>query len=262
MKCLMFAALACVGFAVTGCSYEGEWRYPESAEPIDAANPHANDPPAATFSIVAFDPKTNELGVAVQSKIVAVGAVVPWAKAGVGAVATQAWANTSFGPRGLALLAEGKSPAEAVKLLTDSDRGAAVRQLGIINAKGEAATFTGDKCSAWAGGFTGKHFAVQGNILAGEEVVKAMGKAFEDAEDTGGDLGERMIAALLAGQEKGGDKRGKQSAALLIVRERGGYGGKNDRYRDIRVDDHKEPIKELLRVYRIHKGMFPPPRTE
>lgn len=262
MKLLIIAVFAFVGFSIGGCSSEGKLRPSQEMNPLHAANPREGDPPVATFSIVAFDPKTKELGVAVQSKIVAVGAVVPWAKAGVGAVATQAWANTSFGPRGLALLAEGKSPAEVVKTLTDDDRGADVRQLGIINAKGEAATFTGDKCSAWAGGFTGKHFAVQGNILASEEVVKAMGKAFEAAEDNGGDLGERMIAALLAGQEKGGDKRGKQSAALLIVRDRGGYGGMNDRYRDIRVDDHKEPIKELLRVYRLHKNMFPSPRTQ
>ncbi len=250
--------LACA--ALPACSYEGRWNWPGDADPLaplDAVNPRPHDPPAATFSIVAYDPQTQELGVAVQSKIVAVGAVVPWAKAGVGAVATQAWANTSYGPDGLKLLTDGKSPNDVIKILTEKDRGAAARQLGIINAKGEAATFTGERCNAWAGGMVGKHFAVQGNILAGQDVVKAMGKAFENTQ---GDLGERMIAALLAGQEKGGDRRGKQSASLLIVRERAGYGGRNDRYRDIRVDDHKEPIKELLRVYRLHKEMFPPPR--
>lgn len=267
MKRIATLSFVCLALSLSACSFEGQWRYPANEDPLDFTAPSGvdpalsdarrNDPPIATFSIVAFDPETKELGIAVQSKIVAVGAVVPWAKAGVGAVATQAWANTSFGPGGLTLLTEGKTPDETLNQLTGADRGAAFRQIGIINAKGEAATFTGGKCNAWAGGITGKHYAAQGNILAGEAVVKAMGKTFEESK---GDLGERMIAALLAGQAEGGDKRGKQSAALLIVRERAGYGGKNDRYRDIRVDDHTEPIKELQRVYRLHKKLFAAPK--
>ena len=211
----------------------------------------------AKVSMWAFDPDTGELGVAVQSKFIAVGSVVPWAKAEVGAVATQAWANTTYGPRGLELMAEGVSPADAIRKVTEADGQSSRRQVGMINAKGEAATFTGDRCNAWAGGKTGKHYAVQGNILAGKEVVDAMAKAFEEGQ---GDLGERMIAALAAGQAAGGDTRGKQSAALLIVRKAGGYSGFNDRYRDLRVDDHAEPIDELLRIYRLHKKVFPPPR--
>lgn len=214
------------------------------------------DPPVATFSIVAFDPATKELGVAVQSKFIAVGAVVPWAKAGVGAIATQSWANTTYGPRGLAMLAAGKSPQEVIAALTEADERAAFRQVGVVDAKGAAANFTGAQCNAWAGGKTGKHYAVQGNILAGEKVTDAMAAAFEKTE---GDLGDRLIAALTAGQDAGGDTRGKQSAALLIVRDGAGYAGFNDRYRDLRVDDHQEPIKELKRIYELHRKIFRPP---
>ena len=210
-------------------------------------------PIVATFSIVAFDPVTKELGVAVQSKFIAVGAVVPWAKAGVGAIATQSHANTTFGPRGLELMEKGVSPDDVLKQLTASDGGAALRQVGVVNAKGEAATFTGDKCNAWAGGKTGKHYAVQGNILAGQKVVDEMARAFEETQ---GELGARLIAALAAGQAAGGDTRGQQSAALLIVREGWGYSGFNDRYRDIRVDDHEKPIEELARVYELHCRIF------
>jgi uncharacterized Ntn-hydrolase superfamily protein len=149
------------------------------------------------------------------------------------------------------------APAQAIAKLTGDDPRAAFRQVGVVDAKGEAATFTGEECNAWAGGRTGKHYAVQGNILAGKKVVDAMAAAFEESE---GDLGERMIAALQAGQDAGGDTRGMQSAALLIVREKGGYAGFNDRYRDLRVDDHEQPIKELLRVYRLHREIFPPPK--
>ena len=211
--------------------------------------------PVATFSIVAFDPDTGELGVAVQSKFLGVGAVVPFAKAGVGAVATQAWANTTYGPRGLELLESGSTASEAIDQLIASDRGKSRRQVGIVDAAGRAHTFTGDGCSDWAGGIAGDHFCVQGNILAGEDVVNAMAKGFEDAS---GDLGDRMIAALRAGQAAGGDKRGRQSAALLIVKEKGGYGGYNDRYRDLRVDDHPTPIQELARIYAMHKQLFRP----
>jgi uncharacterized Ntn-hydrolase superfamily protein len=223
-----------------------------------AASPSALPaPPVATFSIIAFDPVTNELGVAVQSKFIAVGAVVPFAKAGVGAIATQSYANTTYGPAGLALLAEGVAPADVVKRLTTADEDRDHRQLGIINATGEAATFTGAKCNAWAGGRTGKNYAVQGNILAGENVITAMAESFEKSE---GDLAERLIAALAAGQVEGGDTRGMQSAALLIVRDGWGYAGLNDRYRDLRVDDHEKPIEELRRIYDLHRKVFPRPK--
>ena len=215
-------------------------------------------PPVATFSIVAFDPDTQELGIAVQSKFLGVGAVVPWAKAGVGAIATQSFANTTWGPRGLELLAGGRSAQETIDELVKEDRGRDRRQVGIVGAKGDAATFTGAQCMEWAGGLTGEHFCVQGNILAGEAVVEAMAKGFE--ESVGEDLGERLIDALAAGQAAGGDKRGMQSAALYVVREGGGYAGLNDRYRDLRVDDHEQPIDELRRIYRLHKQLFPPPR--
>jgi len=210
----------------------------------------------ATFSIVAYDPETEELGVAVQSKFIAVGSVVPWAKAGVGAVATQSYANTTYGPKALELLAKGETPEAVMAKITGDDKRAASRQVGIVNAKGESATFTGEACNAWAGGIKGGNFCAQGNILAGEDVVKTMAKSFQESK---GDLGDRLIAALQAGQDAGGDTRGMQSAALLIVREGWGYAGFNDRYRDLRVDDHVEPIKELKRVYGLHRQIFPKP---
>ncbi len=201
-----------------------------------------------TFSIAAADPETGESGVAVASRFFAVGSVVPWAKAGVGAVATQAYANTSFGWRGLELLEEGKSPEEIRDILTGGDEGFSRRQFGIVATDGRSVSFTGDSCSAWAGGRSGENYAVQGNILAGEAVVEAMEKAFLETEGT---LAERMYAALLAGEAKGGDSRGKQSAALLVVKEKAGYGGFTDRAIDIRVDDHAEPFKELGRLLNI-----------
>ena len=214
--------------------------------------------PVATFSIAACDPETGEIGVAVQSKFIAVGSVVPWARAGVGAVATQSFANVTYGPRGLKLLQEGKSPAEAITLLTADDPAREKRQLGIISADGRSANFTGKECFPWAGGKSGKNFTVQGNILAGEEVITAMAESFTD--NTGkATLAQRLIDALAAGQAAGGDRRGKQSAALLIVREGWGYGGDNDRFRDLRVDDHKQPIEELERIYRIHRKIFTRP---
>jgi len=217
---------------------------------------HAGEPPVATFSIIALDSETGEIGVAVQSRIVGVGAVVPFVRAGVGAVATQAYANVNYGPAGLLLLKGGLDPDKCIKTLTKRDRGRAHRQVGIVSADGKSSTFTGAACSDWAGGVTGKGYAVQGNILASEEVVKAMAQAYEK---TGGVLAERLLAALEAGQSAGGDKRGKQSAALLIARENWGYGGNNDRFRDIRVDEHPEPIKELRRVYEAHRRLFPRP---
>jgi uncharacterized Ntn-hydrolase superfamily protein len=215
-----------------------------------------NVPTVATFSIVAFDPVTKELGVAVQSKFVSVGAVVPWARAGVGAIATQAKANTRYGPKGLALLAQGKKAAEVIKILTQADREKPLRQVGIVTATGDSANFTGSRCYSWAGGRSGVNYTVQGNILAGEKVVTAMAKSFEESN---GVLGERLIQALEAGQAAGGDRRGRQSAALLVVREGWGYAGYNDRMRDVRVDDHPSPIKELKRIYWINRKLLPRP---
>ena len=215
------------------------------------------DPVVATFSIVAFDPATSELGVAVQSRFIAVGAVVPWAKAGVGAVATQSYANTTYGPLALERLAKGEEPVEVLSALLGADPDRKRRQVGIVDAKGRSATYTGSECHAWAGGFTEPDFCVQGNILAGEDVVRGMAKAFKE---TKGDLGDRLLAALRAGQDAGGDSRGQQSAALLIVREGWGYAGLNDRYRDLRVEDHPDPIAELKRVYELHRKAFPAPK--
>ncbi len=205
----------------------------------------AEAPKGGTFSIVAYDPVNQDWGVAVASKFFAVGSVVPWAKAGVGAVATQAFANTSFGPRGLLILEQGADAETALKVLVASDTGRAQRQAGIVDAKGNAATYTGEKCNAWAGGVEGVNFVCQGNILAGEKVVKAMAKAFEAGK---GELAERLLATLEAGDAAGGDSRGRQSAAILVVRPGGGYGGWDDRYLDIRVDDDPQPIKGLRRM--------------
>ncbi|WP_261131446.1 DUF1028 domain-containing protein [Bacillus sp. Marseille-Q3570] len=207
----------------------------------------------ATFSIVGFDPETDELGIAVQSKFIGVGSVVPWAKAGVGAVATQSFANTSYGPKGLEHMASGKSAEETIRLLTEKDEQRELRQVGVVDAKGNPATFTGKDCYDWAGGRTGKHYAAQGNILVNQETVDQMGMAFEN---TTGTLAHRLLTALNAGQHAGGDSRGKQSAALLIVKDKGGYGGYNDRAIDLRVDDHKEPIKELIRIHHLHQLYF------
>jgi len=203
---------------------------------------------AATFSIVARDSLTGELGVAVASRFFAVGAVVPWAKADVGAVATQSYANTTFGWRGLELLEKGATPAEVVRILLRNDDDPQRRQFGIVGAYGKSATYTGEGCLAWAGGRNGANYAIQGNILASEEVVTAMEKTFLQTKGT---LAERIYAALLDGDEKGGDARGKQSAALLVVKKNAGYGGYTDRAIDIRVDDHPEPFKELGRLLKI-----------
>jgi uncharacterized Ntn-hydrolase superfamily protein len=213
-------------------------------------------PTIATFSIVARDPLTGELGVAVQSKFIAVGSAVPYAKAGVGAIASQALGNVRYGPIGLELLSRGSTPQEVTHLMTNADPRRAHRQVAVIGLEGNASLHTGKKCMNWAGGQTGLDYAVQGNLLTGPEVTKAMALAFED---TNGTLSERMIESLRAGQKAGGDKRGRQSAALLIVREGWGYGGLNDRFRDLRVDDHTAPIEELLRIYRLHRKIFPRP---
>ena len=207
--------------------------------------------PFGTFSIVAFDKKSDDLGVAVASKFFAVGAVVPWAKAGVGAIATQSHANTTFGPNGLALLKTGDAPDRVLRQLTDADDNRKDRQVGIVDANGRAANFTGEGCHGWAGGILGDGFAVQGNILVGEAVVEHMAKAYETAE---GSLADRLMAAMDAGEAVGGDSRGKQSAAMLVVREHGGYAGFNDRYIDLRVDDHAEPLVELRRLLNLRLG--------
>jgi uncharacterized Ntn-hydrolase superfamily protein len=201
----------------------------------------------ATFSIVARDPGTGELGVAVASRFFAVGAVVPFATADVGAVATQANANITFGPRALELLQRGVKPDEIVKILTRDDPAARSRQFGIVAADGTSATYTGEGANAWAGGRKGPNYAIQGNILAGEAVIASMERAYLD---TKGSLAQRMYAAMLAGENAGGDSRGKQSAAMLVVKEGAGYNGGNDRAIDIRVDDHPEPFQELGRLLR------------
>lgn len=206
-------------------------------------------PHPSTFSIVAADPATGEVGVAVASRFFAVGSVVPFAKAGVGAVATQSFANTGYGPRGLDLLEKGLAADEVVRVLTRSDEDRDRRQLGVVSANGDAATYSGAACNPWAGGRHGPGYAVQGNILTGEEVVAAMEKAFLDAR--GKPLAERLYAAIVAGDAKGGDSRGRQSAALVVARARGGYGGFTDRAIDLRVDDHADPIVELGRLLQL-----------
>ncbi len=211
----------------------------------------------STFSIVAADPEREELGLATQSKFLAVGSVVPWALAGVGAVATQSWANTSYGPRGLDLLRRGAHPQEALDQLLEDDAERESRQMGIVDARGQAATYTGGGCFPWAGGRTGRNYACQGNILVSAETVDAMATAFEASK--GQELATRLVAALQAGQAAGGDSRGQQSAALVVVRPGGGYGGFNDRFLDLRVDDHPAPIDELERLLKLHKLYYPRP---
>jgi uncharacterized Ntn-hydrolase superfamily protein len=212
-----------------------------------------------TFSIVGYDPVEKEWGIAVQSKFLGVGAVVPFAKAGVGAVATQSYANTAYGPQALELMAAGKSAEEAMELITKDDPDKEMRQVGLIDANGQPATFTGTYCYDWAGGVTGEHFAAQGNILVDENTVKAMADTFTSTQ---GSLAKRLLAALGAGQEAGGDSRGQQSAAILVVKEKGGYGGYNDRFIDLRVDDHQQPIKELIRLYGMQQLYFAPSKPE
>ncbi|HZQ07873.1 MAG TPA: DUF1028 domain-containing protein [Anaerolineae bacterium] len=213
----------------------------------------------STFSLIAFDPVNGDLGIAVASKFLAVGSVVPWAQAGVGAIATQAWANTSYAPRALEMLKQGMTPEEIGNALTVSDEAASQRQFGIVDAQGRAFSFTGQDCFSWAGGRVGKNYAAQGNILAGAAVVDALAETFEPAR---GDLADRLVEALAAGQAAGGDKRGQESAALLVVRAGGGYGGFNDRYLDLRVDDHPTPIDELRRLLDLHRLYFNRPNPD
>ena len=213
----------------------------------------------STFSIVAYDPERQEWGVAVQSKFLAAAAVVSWARAGAGAVATQSYANTSYGPRALEWMAQGLSAQEVVARLIAEDEGRAQRQVGVVDAQGNAAAYTGEGCLAWAGHMVGKHYACQGNILVDERTVQAMAEAFET---TRGELAERLVAALAAGQAAGGDRRGQQSAGLLVVREGGGYGGFNDRYIDLRVDDDPQPVEKLRQLLELHHLYFGTPRPE
>jgi uncharacterized Ntn-hydrolase superfamily protein len=218
-------------------------------------------PLVATYSIVACDLEAREWGVAVQSKFLAVGAGVPAAEPEVGALATQAWANMRYGPDGLALLREGLSAEDVVQHLTDADEGREHRQLGVVDATGRAATYTGSECLEWAGGVAGEGYAAQGNILVSEDTVAALAGTFE--ETAGQRLALRLLDALAAAQAAGGDRRGQQSAALLIVRKGGGYMGTSDAVADLRVDDHPTPIEELLRIYEMHDLLFgETPRAE
>lgn len=210
----------------------------------------------STFSIVALDADTGDLGVATASKFLAVGAVVPFAEAGLGAVATQSYANTTFGPRTLMALRGGISLELIRQAFAESDAQHSERQYGLVDARGRALTFTGDACHPWAGGRTGEGYAAQGNLLTGPEVVDALCKTFEAAS---GPLSERLVAALAAADAAGGDKRGRQSAALLVVRQEGGYGGFNDRYIDLRVDDHPAPVGELARLLELQRLYFERP---
>ncbi len=206
-----------------------------------------------TFSIVAYSPEEEGWGIAVASKFPAVGAVVPWAKSGAGAVATQSYANTTFGPRGLEFMEKGKSAQETLDQLMAEDDQRDMRQVGIVDASGRAVTYTGENCLPWAGGKVGKYFAVQGNILTGPETVNAMADAFQNRK---GDLPDRLYAALLAGDRAGGDRRGKQSAAILLVKPKAGYGGYNDRWMDYRVDDHEDPVPQLAELIEMHRLYF------
>jgi uncharacterized Ntn-hydrolase superfamily protein len=206
-----------------------------------------------TFSIAACDLEAGQWGVATQSKFLAVGSVVPWAEPHVGAVATQAYANPRYGPQGLELLRHGLSAQEVVQRLTEADEGREHRQLGVVDAQGRGASYTGSECMDWAGGRTGQSYAAQGNILVSGETVDAISETFESSS---GPLAERLIECLAAAQAAGGDSRGQQSAALLIVETGGGYAGLSDVVIDLRVDDHERPIDELARLYRLHRQLF------
>ena len=211
-------------------------------------------PVVATYSIVACDLEARQWGVAVQSKFLAAGAVVPYAAAEVGAIATQAYANPRYGPEGLALLREGLAADEAVERLTLADDGREHRQVGIVDAEGRSATFTGAECYEWAGGRTGASYAAQGNILVSGETVDAMAASFESS--AGRPLAERLLECLAAAQLAGGDRRGQQAAGLLVVERDGGYARLSDVVVDLRVDDHPSPIEELRRIYGLHEMLF------
>jgi uncharacterized Ntn-hydrolase superfamily protein len=208
----------------------------------------------ATYSIAACDLDAGQWGVAVQSKFLSVGSVVPWAEPQVGAVATQAYANPRYGPSGLELLREGRSAQEAVDELTSADDGRDHRQLGIVDGQGRSATYTGNECLEWAGGRTGAGYAAQGNILVSAATVDALAETFE--RSAGQPLAERLLACLATAQAAGGDRRGQQSASLLVVERDGGYAGLSDTLVDLRVEDHERPIEELRRLYDLHQAIF------
>jgi uncharacterized Ntn-hydrolase superfamily protein len=210
-------------------------------------------PIVATYSIAACDPQAKQWGVATQSKFLGVGSVVPWAQPGVGAIATQAYANPRYGPDGLALLREGLSATEVVERLTAADEGRNHRQVGVVDRDGRAATYTGAECMEWAGGRTGKCYAAQGNILVSEATVDAIAETFESSS---GALAERLLDCLDAAQAAGGDRRGQQSSALLVVERNGGYAGLSDEVVDLRVDEHPRPLEELRRIYWMHQAIF------
>jgi uncharacterized Ntn-hydrolase superfamily protein len=231
------AVVACIGVLVLAHALPG------------AARPRA----AGTYSIVGFDPVTGDLGVAVQSRFLAVGVVVPFAKAGVGAIATQCYQNASYGPRGLELLEKGLSPEEVVAELIRADPERDSRQVGVVDSHGRSFSLTGKNCPEWKGARFGPNYAIQGDIVAGEAVVVNMEKAFVN---TVGSLADRLLAALDAGEAAGGDRRGKQSAALLVERTKGGMSGYTDRFIDIRVDDHPDPVTELKRIYALWERNF------
>jgi uncharacterized Ntn-hydrolase superfamily protein len=211
------------------------------------------DPVVATYSIAACDLEAGQWGVATQSKFLGVGSVVPWAEPGVGAIATQAYANPRYGPEGLALLREGLSAGEVVERLTAADDGRDHRQVGVVDGQGRGASFTGDECMDWAGGRTGDCYAAQGNILVSSETVDAIAETFESAQGT---LAERLLDCLDAAQAAGGDRRGQQSAALLVVERDGGYAGLSHEVVDLRVDEHERPLEELRRIYVMHQAIF------
>ena len=213
------------------------------------ANPEIG--PVNTFSIVARDPESGAIGIAVASKYLAVGSAVPWAKAQVGAIATQSYVNTTLGSAALALLAQGKSAKEAIDAVLEKDPGKELRQVGIVDSKGNSFAFTGKNCMPWAGSKKSDNLCIQGNLLTGPEVIDAMFNSFEKQR---GELSVRLITALAAGEKAGGDKRGKQSAAILVVRANRGPNGLGDRELDLRVDDHPEPISELARLMKL-KGI-------
>jgi uncharacterized Ntn-hydrolase superfamily protein len=212
------------------------------------------EPPVATYSIVGCDLEAGQWGVAVQSKFLAVGSVVPWAEPEVGAIATQAYANPSYGPNGLDLLRQGLSAEEVVRRLTEEDDGRDERQLGVVDGSGPSAAWTGSGCLDWAGNRTGACYSAQGNILVSGATVDALAETFEANADR--PLAERLLEALAAGQAAGGDSRGQQSAALLVVKRKGGYAALSDVLVDLRVDDHERPIEELSRIYELHQQLF------
>ena len=207
----------------------------------------------ATFSIVARDPQTGELGVAVQSKFLAVGAYVPYARAGAGAIATQANCNLDMGELGLRLLEKGYTAEKVLRALLELDEERETRQIGIVDAMGGSAAFTGSECHAWAGHLCGENFSCQGNILVSEKTVEALAETFTETE---GPLATRLVRCLEVAQDAGGDRRGRQSAALRIVQQGQSYGGYNDVKIDLRVDDHPEPIRELSRLLDLYEIYF------